>query len=869
MEPREYENPYFSKAGFRRRACKKCGEAFWSQGEQEVCSETPCTPYSFQNNSPFKRSYDLSSFRELYLSYFEKHGHTRLRRYPVVPRWRNDVMFVQASIYDFQPWVTSGAIPPPANPLTISQPCMRFTDIENVGVTGRHLTMFEMMAHHAFNSSEHEVYWKDRCIELCHELVTSELGATPGEVSYKEEAWEGGGNLGPSVSVGLRGLEIATLVFMQYVRDGDKLRPMPLRVVDTGYGLERFTHMSQGTPTIYEAVFPGILKDLPSDFSLPEAAVLADHAKNFLFLFTDGIVPSNVKEGYLARLLLRRMLRTLEKHPGALALPKLMDVVLRHVSKDFPELAGDPKGLEQVLRIEEERFSEAITRGRSQIRKLEERLKKEGRAPGVDDLVMVYDSLGVTPDVAVEELSHRVEVPPDFFAKVAELHTRDATAAAGWGGYGADAAAETRVPEPPSNLPGTVVHYHRDPYTHTFTGKVLWRSGPWVILDQTYFYPTGGGQITDRGHLAGVPVEEVVRHGPWVLHRLSTPESPLPEVGQASEGKIDSDRRRQLMQHHTATHLLNGALRQILGPHVWQAGAYKGLEGARLDITHWQALRPEEVRAAERLVNQIVREDRPVKSYFEPRPKAEEKFGFGLYQGGAVPGKELRIIEIPDFDVEACGGTHCTHTSEVGFVKVLSTERIQDGMVRLNFAAGERALELMQQHDAILAETSQKLAVPFEEVPRAVDHLQERLKEGHKEARAAAKADVRGIAEGLWNSPTAAHPLSGGRYRIVVGTTDLDREGLQALAREITSHPGGVALLCGEDEKGAVLFFASASPKELSARDLLAPALKAWGGKGGGNPSAATASGPKGPAVQGALDAALAAARQLAQGSGS
>ncbi len=860
MEPREYENAFFTRQGFRRRACKKCGEAFWAQGEREVCSETPCTPYSFQGNSPFRRSFDLSSFREFYLSFFEKHGHTRLRRYPVVPRWRNDVMFVQASIYDFQPWVTSGAIPPPANPLTISQPCMRFTDIENVGVTGRHLTMFEMMAHHAFNSAEKEVYWKDRCIELCHELVTSELGAAPEEVSYKEEAWEGGGNLGPSVSVGLRGLEIATLVFMQYIRDGEQLKPMPLRVVDTGYGLERFTHMSQGTPTIYEAVFPGILHDLPSEFTLPEAAVLCDHAKNFLFLFTDGIVPSNVREGYLARLLLRRILRTLDKHPGALTLPRLMETVVRHVSKDFPELAGDPKGLAEVLRVEEERFAEALTRGRAQVRRLEERVRKEGRAPNVDDLVMIYDSLGVTPDVAVEELSTKVEVPQDFFARVTELHTRTPTQ--GWGGYGAD-SAEAKVPEPPTSVPATVVHYHRDPYTHQFTGRVLWRSGPWVILDQTYFYPTGGGQITDRGELSGVPVEEVVRHGPWVMHKLTTPEAPLPEVGATSEGRIDAPRRRQLMQHHTATHLLNGALRQTLGPHIWQAGAYKGTEGARLDITHWQALTPEEIREVERLVNRVVREDRPVKSYFETRSKAEERFGFGLYQGGAVPGKELRIVEVENFDVEACGGTHCTRTAEVGFVKVLGTERIQDGMVRLHFAAGERALEVLQEHEAILAEASQKLAAPVADIPKAVDRLLERLKEGHKEAKAASKADVKELAQRLSSSPASSHALAGGKLQVVAAKVELDREGLQALAREVTSRPGGIALLAGEDERGAILFFASSDPKQMPARDLLAVALEAWGGKGGGNPSAATGSGPKGPKVQSALDAALARAREL------
>ncbi len=234
MDPGEYDLSIFHRLGMARRVCSSCGHAFWTLGEHSRCQEAPCTPYGFIGRPIFQRSYALAEMREAYLSFFERHGHTRLRRYPVVARWRNDVFFTQASIYDFQPWVTSGAIPPPANPLTISQPCLRFIDLEEVGRSGRHFTLFEMMAHHAFNRPDHEVYFKDRCVELCHELLAGELGTDPRAITYKEEEWEGGGNLGPSLSVGVAGLELATLVFMEYVRDGERLAPMPLTVVDTG-----------------------------------------------------------------------------------------------------------------------------------------------------------------------------------------------------------------------------------------------------------------------------------------------------------------------------------------------------------------------------------------------------------------------------------------------------------------------------------------------------------------------------------------------------------------------------------------------------------------------------------------------------------
>ena len=854
MDVHEYENEFFSRKGFHRQVCSSCHEAFWSETPRERCAETPCTPYSFVGSSPFRKSYTLDEFREFYLGFFEQRGHARIRRYPVVPRWRNDVMFVQASIYDFQPWVTSGAMEPPANPLTISQPCLRFTDIENVGVTGRHLTEFEMMAHHAFNRPDHEVYFKARTIELCHELLVSELGAPGREITYKEEQWEGGGNLGPSVSVGLRGLEVATLVFMEYVRDGDHLKPMPLTVVDTGYGLERFVWMAQGTPTVYEAIFPEILAELPSSLPLPEAAVLLDHARSFLFMFTDGVVPSNVREGYLARLLLRRMLRILAKRPEDLTLPDLVDRVASRLSRAFPEIGGNVRGLHEVLSLETERFREALDRGRQQVRRLEARRTREGGTLGVEDLVELYDSFGIPPDAVLEELQHPVAVPPDFFARVAARHESEPPG----GGLGGDADSTARgVPDPPPSLPATEVLYYTDPYTTRFEAKVLWAMGPFLILDRTYFYPTGGGQITDTGTIRSEPVVEVIRKGGWVFHRLEhDPAVPL-GPGEMVTGIIDAARRRQLMQHHTATHLLNGALRRILGPHVWQAGAYKGPEGARLDVTHYRGITPEELRQVERLVNQVVREDRPVRSTFQPRMEAEARFGFGLYQGGAVPGKILRIVEIEDFDVEACGGTHCTRTGEVGFVKVFSTERIQDGMVRLHFAAGDRALEVVDQHEGILRELSQRLAAPVDGLPEAITRLEERLKAAQRTARSAGAEDVKEIARTLRGSPEHMRTLSGGTHAAVVARVALGREGLKELARDLTSDGKGVALLAGEDSSGsAYLFFASGDPKRYSAKGLLQAALEVWRGRGGGNDSAATASGPGGPDVDRALEAA-------------
>ncbi|RLG44975.1 MAG: alanine--tRNA ligase, partial [Thermoproteota archaeon] len=206
---------FFEERGFVRKRCPICGEYFWTlDPDRELCGEAPCEPYSFIGKGLTKK-FSVDEGREAFLSFMESRGHTRVSRYPVLAKWRDDLFLTSASIVDFQPYVTAGLIPPPANPLTISQPCIRLKDIDKVGPTmGRHLTIFEMMAHHAFNTPREEIYWMDRTVELFHEYATEVLGVKDEEITYKEGFWEGGGNAGPDVEPMIAGLEVATLVFM-------------------------------------------------------------------------------------------------------------------------------------------------------------------------------------------------------------------------------------------------------------------------------------------------------------------------------------------------------------------------------------------------------------------------------------------------------------------------------------------------------------------------------------------------------------------------------------------------------------------------------------------------------------------------------
>ena len=264
--------PFCDDSGYSCRVCSVTGLRFWSRDQNRTTSgDTVEDSYTFIGNPiingfPMRGKELKDAMRETFLDYFEQRGHARIDPYPVLARWRDDIHLTIASIADFQPHVTSGLVPPPANPLGISQPCIRLTDVAAVGRSGRHLTTFEMMAHHAFNRPDDGdvIYWIDQCVRYCDDMLVNTFGITPEEITYIENPWSGGGNAGPALEVIVGGLELATLVFMNLEEheDGDveikglRYREMPLQIIDTGYGLERFCWAAAGTSTIYEAIYP-------------------------------------------------------------------------------------------------------------------------------------------------------------------------------------------------------------------------------------------------------------------------------------------------------------------------------------------------------------------------------------------------------------------------------------------------------------------------------------------------------------------------------------------------------------------------------------------------------------------------------------
>ena len=693
----ECDLQYFHNNGYARKKCKSCGSYYWTlDTSSDVCQDQPCVEFGFIKNPITKKSLSLNDVRSNFLSFFEKNNHSRVfypdtgNRCPVIARWRSDIYLTIASIADFQPHVTSGEVPPPANPLVISQPCIRLNDLEEVGYSGRHLTMFEMMGHHAFNKNINEIYWKEKTVEYCDEFFKKLIGIPRELINYKEQMWIGGGNAGPCIEVISKGLEIATLVFMNMKEsrtgtitlEGNKYTQNPLNIVDTGYGLERIAWFSQGTSTVYESVFNEVInfisKNTEIDYSPADVYALADHTKCLAFMLGDGIVPSNVKAGYLARLIIRRSLRFIEKLKIDIPLKELVELHLNSLEKEFPSLVREKDNIFEVLDIETKKFNDTISKGEGLIK----RILKDRKKIDQDQLIKLYDTHGMPPDVVknfAKDGGIKVVIPKNFDSKIAELHSHEKEN---------DIEEETM-----KDLPVTEPLYYKDHYLREFDAIVLWKNDAKkeakIILDKTLFYPEGGGQPGDSGFLKSngkkVTVKKVEKEGNSIIHFIDGDLN----RGEKVHGEINWENRYTLMKHHTGTHLVNGALRKLFGEHIWQAGSQLNLNEARFDFSHYKSISEKEKKEISKLANEFIKKEVPVEKKILERNEAEREYGFRLYQGGVPPGNQIRILNIPTIDVEACGGTHLNNTSEVGKIRILKTERIQDGVNRITFTAGK------------------------------------------------------------------------------------------------------------------------------------------------------------------------------------
>ena len=744
--------------GFIRKKCKNCNLFFWSTDEnRNYCDNPTCSgAYNFIGKTP--ASYKLG-YIELWQKFslmFKRLGYTPIKRYPVVARWRDDTDFVQASIYDFQPYVVSGEIKPPANPLVVPQFCLRFNDIDNVGITGAHNTGFDMIGQHAFdkkNKFDQEKYLKD-----IHQWLNKGLGLKNEKIVYHEDAWLGGGNLGPCMEFFSGGVELGNQVYMKYKVMNGNISDLDLNVLDMGMGHERNTWFSNGSATSYDVVFPTVIKELLKKTKVnydknliskfvPYAGLLnldeikdsdktwsniadkigyskdelkeqvltlaaiysiADHSRTLLVAISDGALPSNSSGGHNLRVLFRRSLSFIDKYKWNIYLPDICKLHALYLKPLYPDLLENIEDVKKILDVEKQKFDNGKQRINEIVRSITSKEITE------NDLVRLYDSNGIPPELIKEEAINQgkiIEVPEDFYSKVSLLHEN------------VKQEHQTKKEEELNlkDIKETEALYFSDYKLDKVKAKILKIIGNKVILDKTIAYPTSGGQLHDIGYLNEIKIIEVYKQGPYIIHVLE--KNPSFKVNNIVEVKIDLERRLQLAKHHTSTHIINAASRRILGNHINQAGAKKTVEKAHIDITHYSSLTEEELKQIEQESNKIIKSKIKIIKSFVPRNEAELKYGFSIYQGGIVPGKELRIVNILNTDVEACGGTHLDNTIEAEKIKILKSNKISDSIVRIEFVAGKKALEEENKENLILEETSKLLNCEISQIPGRVEEL--------------------------------------------------------------------------------------------------------------------------------------------------
>jgi alanyl-tRNA synthetase len=874
---RHYQIKSLIERGYRRQKCKKCGRNFWAIDEREFCEDAACIGFQFIGDTPVKKTLGYIDTWKAIEKYFTKHGHGYVKPYPTVARWRDDLYFTNASIADFQPYVVNGELPPPYNPLIVPQPCIRFPDIANVGVTGAHYTNFVMIGQHAFNTKKTGLfYWKDEAIK--HDLdYLKALGIPEKEIVFQEDVWAGGGNFGPCMEYFVRGLELGNCVFMQYEVTPSGSRELKTKVIDMGAGLSRLAWITSGDPMSYEAVFGDVIKkmkknagvkiepklllkyskiagslniDEVEDIEAEKETVAktlgmtkeelfrtleplqalyasADHLCTLLFAVTDGMLPSNSGGGYNLRMILRRVFGFSERYRLDMDYDAIISGHAKHLNYIFPHLKEGADTTVDVIAEERKKYNTTKEKARTIVASLVSKAKKgvggtckkeragEGSI-GTQELILLYKSNGIPPDYVIEiakENGVNVKMPGNFYdlVRAGEGETRKE-----------EEKRKVLVAELPDFPKTKELFYDRD---GKFRAKVLGVvKGRYVVLDRTAFYPEGGGQVADTGKINNVPVVHVSKAAGVILHEVK--DASKFRKGVEVGGEVDLRRRKIITRHHTAVHLLNAACREVLGQHIWQAGSYKDEHKGQLDVTHYRRITNEELEKIEKKVNEYVMADLLVGVEVLPRNKAEQRYGFRLYQGGVVPGKELRVVSIGDIDHEACGGTHqmIRSTGEIGAFKIVKRESVQDGIERLILKAGNVAIEYTQEIDRLLRDASDTLRVSDSELAKSVERFFNEWKQQRKKIEELSELVTESEARSMADECISGKP--------VVKIMDVDVQLLRKLAQELSKKEKCAA--CIMNKKGDIVCVCG-EKSGYKARDMMANAVKQLGGNGGGS----------------------------------
>ncbi|HFI7631265.1 TPA: alanine--tRNA ligase [Escherichia coli] len=681
------------------------------------------------------------------------------------------------------------------------------------------------------------------------------------EIFYDHGDHIWGGPPGSPEEDGDRYIEIWNIVFMQFNRQADgTMEPLPKPSVDTGMGLERIAAVLQHVNSNYDIdLFRTLIQAVAkvtgaTDLSNKSLRVIADHIRSCAFLIADGVMPSNENRGYVLRRIIRRAVR----HGNMLGAKetffyKLVGPLIDVMGSAGEDLKRQQAQVEQVLKTEEEQFARTLERGLALLD--EELAKLSGDTLDGETAFRLYDTYGFPVDLTADVCRERnIKVDEAGFEAAMEEQRRRAREASG---FGADYNAMIRV-DSASEFKG---------YDHLeLNGKVtaLFVDGKAVdainagqeavvVLDQTPFYAESGGQVGDKGELKGAnfsfAVEDTQKYGQAIGHIGKLAAGSL-KVGDAVQADVDEARRARIRLNHSATHLMHAALRQVLGTHVSQKGSLVNDKVLRFDFSHNEAMKPEEIRAVEDLVNTQIRRNLPIETNIMDLEAAKAKGAMALF--GEKYDERVRVLSMGDFSTELCGGTHASRTGDIGLFRIISESGTAAGVRRIEAVTGEGAIATVHADSDRLSEVAHLLKGDSNNLADKVRSILERTRQLEKELQ---QLKEQAAAQESANLSSKAIDVNGVKL-LVSELSGVEPKMLRTMVDDLKNQLGSTIIVLATVVEGKVSLIAGVSKDvtdRVKAGELIGMVAQQVGGKGGGRPDMAQAGGTDAAALPAAL----------------
>ena len=861
-----------------------------------------------------------NEIRKAYLDFFESKKHLKLHSFSLVPENDPSLLLIGAGMAPLKPYFT-GKLVPPSYRVTTSQKCIRTGDIDNVGRTARHHTFFEMLGNFSFGDyfKKEAITWAWEFLTEVLELDTNKLYVTvypEDEEAYdiwhnivgladerifklEDNFWEiGEGPCGPdseifydlgpergcgkpTCNVGCdcdRYLEIWNLVFTQFNKTKDgSYEPLEKKNIDTGAGLERLASVIQQKESNFETdlLFPimqRVIDVCHGDYNNKEqkiaVKVIGDHIRAVTMMIGDGILPSNEGRGYVLRRILRRAVRfgrVLGIEEAFLA--DLVDIVIDMYKEAYPELAERKELIKTVIATEEAQFSATLAQGLELLNAMIEDADGTGVLAG-EKVFKLYDTFGFPVELTEEIVQeHGMTIDHDGFDKEMKAQQERARAAR------AKVSAKVATPDTTGLDQSALVKDENAVNARVvligIDGAAVERAEKdtaiTIILDKTPFHAEGGGQIGDTGYITGPSGKAEVTDTKSLANGLTYMIAIVTE-GSLSKGDevditVDKVRNLDIARNHTATHLLQAALRKVLGTHVNQAGSLVTPERLRFDFTHFSPMTNEELAEVEKEVNRQIMKNVELEIEEMPVDDAIKKGAMALF--GEKYGDIVRVVNVPGFSCELCGGSHVPNTSVIGSFRIVGESGTGTGIRRIEAVTGKAAHERAVADAVLLQEVATLLKSKEEDIPAKIEQLLTALKEAEREV---AQLSHKLATSSLDDILAAKEEIHGVSVTAASVTAD-SAEGLRDMADMVLDKVGGIVLLGAV--QGDKVSFVCKVDKELTkqgyhAGKIVKAAAVAAGGGGGGRPDMAQAGG-KDPQK---LEEALKAGKEAVQGAG-